>query len=308
MPADAIPTGPGRRRGRRDNGLEARSYASLGDVDPRIGEHLLDALYVHGIAAYLEPTSDLDAISRATSLPRRPVDRLWVDRGRLADAKQLLAASGAEPLGEPEPPATSGGSRGPRGPRGSHGSHGPHGPVDEDAAWRQIVANFGADDPADGDPPWPAREDLPPGADPVAGVDTDGPDGPDDGTLDIDKKSMRGLTGRDELRSGGWRDPDTPLMSALDGDLDGPRGPEDEEEHYIPPPPPPVGRAAPQTVVAILAILAGGLLLIDPGLVGLGADASSFLLAVAALVLGVGMLVWRLRDVRDDDPDDGAVV
>ncbi|MFL6075347.1 MAG: hypothetical protein ACJ73S_18305 [Mycobacteriales bacterium] len=294
MPADAIPTGPGRRRGRRDNGLEARAYASLGDVDPRIGEHLLDALYVHGIAAYLEPTSDLDAISRATSLPRRPIDRLWVDRGRLADAKQLLAASGAEPLGEPEPPAD-----GPRGPRGSTG------PLDEDAAWRQIVANFGTDDPpAGGDAPWPAREDLPP-ADPVASV---GVEDPDDGTLDIDKKAMRGVTGRDELRSGGWRDPDTPLMSALDGDLDGPRGPEDEEEHYIPPPPPPVGRAAPQTVVAILAIMAGGLLLIDPGLVGLGADASSFLLAVAALVLGVGMLVWRLRDVRDDDGDDGAVV
>src|SRR5688500_5745807 len=37
----AVPT-TGGRRGRRDNGLIASAYESVGDVDPRVGEHLLD--------------------------------------------------------------------------------------------------------------------------------------------------------------------------------------------------------------------------------------------------------------------------
>src|SRR5205085_2454875 len=35
-------TSGGPRRGRRDNGLIAAVYAAAGDVDPRVGEHLLD--------------------------------------------------------------------------------------------------------------------------------------------------------------------------------------------------------------------------------------------------------------------------
>ena len=46
------------RHGRRDNGLVAAEYAAAGDVDPRVGEHLLDVLALDGIAAYLRPSSD----------------------------------------------------------------------------------------------------------------------------------------------------------------------------------------------------------------------------------------------------------
>ena len=49
-------------------------------MDPRVGEHLLDVLAAGGIAAYLQPTADLNPILRATTLPARPTDRLYVDR------------------------------------------------------------------------------------------------------------------------------------------------------------------------------------------------------------------------------------
>ncbi|HZN76317.1 MAG TPA: DUF308 domain-containing protein, partial [Micromonosporaceae bacterium] len=62
----------GGRRGRRDNGLIAAEYAVVGDVDPRIGEHLLDVLEVEGIAAYLAPSADLHPITRTNTVPARP--------------------------------------------------------------------------------------------------------------------------------------------------------------------------------------------------------------------------------------------
>ena len=74
-----MPAG-GARRGRRDNGLDAADYAAAGDVDPRVGEHLLDVLAAGGIAAYLQPSADLNPIMRTTTLPARPTDRLYVDR------------------------------------------------------------------------------------------------------------------------------------------------------------------------------------------------------------------------------------
>ena len=80
----------GARRGRRDNGLDASEYAVAGDVDPRVGEHLLDVLAAGGIAAYLQPSADLNPITRATTVPSRPVDRLYVDRSHLTTARDYL--------------------------------------------------------------------------------------------------------------------------------------------------------------------------------------------------------------------------
>src|SRR5258705_46094 len=76
-------TSGGGRRGRRDNGLIAAAYAAAGDVDPRVGEHLLDVLGLRGIAAYLQPAADLHPVTRTTTLPTRPTDRLYVDRAHL---------------------------------------------------------------------------------------------------------------------------------------------------------------------------------------------------------------------------------
>ena len=74
------------RRGRRDNGLPATSWSPLRDVDPRVGEHLLDVLEAAGIAAYLDPSADVGPYTREVSLPSPPSDRLFVDRARRSEA------------------------------------------------------------------------------------------------------------------------------------------------------------------------------------------------------------------------------
>ncbi len=78
------------RRGRRDNGLDAALWSPLRDVDPRVGEHLLDVLHAAGIAAYLEPSADIGPYTRTVFLPSPPSDRLFVDRSRRAEALSLI--------------------------------------------------------------------------------------------------------------------------------------------------------------------------------------------------------------------------
>lgn len=124
----------GARRGRRDNGLVAAAYAAAGDVDPRIGEHLLDVLGLRGIAAYLQPASDLHPITRTTTLPSPQTDRLWVDREHLDTARDYLRQLSSPPPARRE---------------------------DEDieAAFAGIVAGFDNQPDVD-EPPWPKAEDV----------------------------------------------------------------------------------------------------------------------------------------------------
>jgi hypothetical protein len=127
----------GARRGRRDNGLDATEYAVAGDVDPRVGEHLLDVLAAGGIAAYLQPSADLNPVTRTTTIPPRPTDRLYVDRTHLEVARDHLAKLAEAP--QPEPPD-----------------------VDVEAEWQRIVAGFN-DEAVEPTPPWPSAEEAPPG-------------------------------------------------------------------------------------------------------------------------------------------------
>ncbi|GFJ92527.1 hypothetical protein Prum_061690 [Phytohabitans rumicis] len=92
----------GARRGRRDNGLDATEYAVAGDVDPRVGEHLLDVLAAGGIAAYLQPSADLNPVTRTTTVPARPTDRLYVDRTHLEVARDYLSKLATPPEAEDE--------------------------------------------------------------------------------------------------------------------------------------------------------------------------------------------------------------
>lgn len=82
-----------------------------------------------------------------------------------------------------------------------------------------------------------------------------------------------------------------------------------DQEHYDPPEPPPVPRPRGRTLGALACLVAGLLLLIRPGLVGIAPDAA-LVLSVLLLFAGAGLLVWGLRSRRDggDDPDDGAIV
>ena len=101
------------RRGRRDNGLDAPLWHPLRDVDPRVGEHLLDVLREEGIAAYLAPSQDLGPYTRTQFLPSPPTDRLFVDRSRRAEARTVVDTWGdehveehaAEPVPAPVEPA-----------------------------------------------------------------------------------------------------------------------------------------------------------------------------------------------------------
>ena len=123
------------RRGRRDNGLDASLWSPLRDVDPRIGEHLLDLLEAVGIAAYLEPSCDTEPYTRSVSLPSPPADRLFVDRARRAEARTVVdqhvpaGAEGTAPVQEqrPERPTV-------------------RRDLDEDAEWAAIVAAYEDED------------------------------------------------------------------------------------------------------------------------------------------------------------------
>ena len=138
-------------RGRRDNGLHAALWTPVRDVDPRVGEHLLDLLREAGIAAYLEPSSDVEPYTRTVSLPSPPTDRLFVDRTRTADGRALVEQHVDEHRREP-----------------TRRSRATRRDLDEDAEWARIVAAFEAEDgrtpvdaePSDAPPPAPAEPSV----------------------------------------------------------------------------------------------------------------------------------------------------
>ncbi|SDD13693.1 hypothetical protein SAMN05660690_3514 [Geodermatophilus telluris] len=120
-------TGPRRGRGRLDNGLDAALWAPVRDVDPRVGEHLLDVLREAGIAAYLEPAADVEPYTRTVTYPSPPADRLFVDRARLGEGRALVDrhADDHAPAEAVRRPARR--------------------DLDEDAEWARIVAAYEAE-------------------------------------------------------------------------------------------------------------------------------------------------------------------
>lgn len=261
----------GARRGRRDNGLDAAAYAVAGDVDPRVGEHLLDVLAAGGIAAYLQPSADLNPILRTTTYPARPTDRLYVDRTRLATAREHLdKLTGGLPHTLPPDP-----TRPPETPQS-----------EVDAEWAKIVAGF--HNPVDA-PVWPDSESVERPRQPP----------PMPSAADIS-----GIT-LNRRRT----DPPPPEPTLLDGmdALDAVED-DDDEDRYVPPPPPPFPRLSKYAVAGVLAIVVGFVLFLRPSLLPVDRDLVT-LLGFGAIVGGAVTLVWRLRSGDDDDDlDDGAVV
>ncbi len=144
------------RRGRRDNGLDAVLWSPLRDVDPRIGEHLLDVLHAVGIAAYLEPSADVGPYTRTVFLPSPPTDRLFVDRARRAEARTLVEQQvGREGADRPAGAV----------PERAVVRRDIREDLDEDAEWARIVSSFEAEhgrNIVDDDPPPPAAPQPPP--------------------------------------------------------------------------------------------------------------------------------------------------
>jgi hypothetical protein len=294
-----------------------------------VGEHLLDVLAANGIAAYLQPASDLNPVTRTTTMPARPTDRLYVDRAHLATARDYLARLAAEEEG-------AGHRRTP----------------DIDAEWARIVAGFHTEvDP--GTRPWPAVENLPsptgPTSPPTA-PDAPAPDathepagdgttgllgppgtrGPDPGRIEpgrIEPGRIEpgGTAAPSEWAPGRSGDrpierrrrptagtPDEPsLLDALDTfGADLPDDPSDDEG-YTPPPPPPLPHISKYAVAGVLGVVVGFVLFLFPHLVPLDADVV-MLFGFTCILAGFVTLVWRLRpgdeEDAEDDPDDGAVV
>ena len=288
----------GARRGRRDNGLDAADYAAAGDVDPRVGEHLLDVLAGEGIAAYLQPSADLNPILRATTLPGRPTDRLYVDRAYLADARATLnrLTDGISPI----PPAAS---------RHDNRDDAGASQRDIDAEWAKIIAGFHTAADPTADTPWPAAEGV---VDPTRGPDTR----PDPTQADPPRPDLTrpptGLPSAADFSgiSLNRRRTDNPApLDGLDpfaaGRVD---DDEDEDERYIPPPPPPLPRISKYAVSGIVSIIVGFVLFLRPTLLPIGTNFVT-LIGFTAIIGGAITLVWRLRSGDDDDDfDDGAVV
>jgi hypothetical protein len=273
----------GARRGRRDNGLDAADFAAAGDVDPRVGEHLLDVLAGEGIAAYLQPSADLNPILRATTLPNRPTDRLYVDRTHLADARatldRLTGGAGPTPVTprEEERPAAGGTQH------------------DVDAEWALIVAGFHTPSDPTAEAPWPAAESIDPTRPPSSGL---APSGPPSASLPS-ATDFTGIT----LNRRRTDNPSPPPDLADFADQD-----DEDEERYVPPPPPPLPRFSKYAVAGVLGIIVGFVLFLDPTLLPVDSNFVT-LIGFSAIIAGAVTLVWRLRSGEDDDDfDDGAVV
>jgi len=267
-------TGPAGRpaRGRRDNGLDARDFVPLIDVDPRVGEHLLDVLALAGIAAYLQPSADLNPVVRSTTLPSRPTDRLWADRRYANEARNLLAQHEHEVQTSPE---------------ADQADDAREEGLDVEAAWEEIVAGYDSPAPSS-TPTWPAAED------------TD-----DQRAVGPSQDNAQAAT---DLRQVGPSTPgprDHELAEPHDDDLID----STDDEGYTPPPPPPMPRPSGHVVLGVAAVLIGFLLFFRPSLLGVGEELT-MVIGIIGVLGGAGVLVYQLKDglSGDDDPDDGAVV
>lgn len=284
-PSERRPAGrPGGRR--RSNGLSAPAYAPLLDVDPHAAPEVLAALERVGIAAYIEPAPGPTDPQPDVEAPQRPAERLWVDRALTGAAREVVERTLRE-LGAALDGAAGGG-------RGSEpGSRS----TDEETAWHQILAAWEDSDAPDA-APWPASEGLGPRPAPVD------PPGPQPGTPKAGPAAGRTDAHPDEVSA----EPEHRQLGP--GPRDWEPGAEPDEEHYIPSPPPPLPRLTRAAAGACLAIVAGFVLLLFPGLLELGASEAVLTVAVLAIVGGAATLLWRLRErpPGGSGPDDGAVV
>ncbi|MFD8806130.1 hypothetical protein [Streptomyces sp. NPDC059597] len=193
-------------------------------------------------------------------------------------------------------------------------------PFDEDAAWKAIVAGYGAEPP---DPPGsrpfrpvedlalpemdPEKPAVPPGADGEAKKDADrGGDGEEPGA----PRPARPLGSSVSFAPGvgprtGPRDHSAPEPS--DDDFDG-----DDEGHFVPPEPPPLPVADTTAKFAWLGVIGGPVLLLLAVLLGWEMTWWLATCGIGGFVGGFITLVTRMRtddeDGGGDDPGRGAVV
>jgi hypothetical protein len=114
----------------RSNGLTARAYSPVADLDPQVAEALLGDLGRRGVAAYTKPVETPTPTGFDVAEFRVAIkDRLYVDATAYADVRELIASTT------------------------------PQSDLDnDDLTWAQIIAGYDA--PVATSTPWPARENL----------------------------------------------------------------------------------------------------------------------------------------------------
>ncbi|MBW1599150.1 hypothetical protein [Streptomyces sp. JJ38] len=213
-------------------------------------------------------------------------------------------------------------------------------PLDEEAAWAQIVAGYGAEPP---DPPgvWAkaelteGREATQPGESTEDGRE-DGEAAPGAASPGPASSGAPGAPGAPGATNspGAPESPGSPASTGSSEDAplrgftvysagsmntagQGPRDweaaePPEEDDHFVPPEPPPLPQADTVTKFAWLAVLGGPALLLAAVLFQWDLSWWMTFLGIGGFVGGFGTLVTRLRDEREDDdwddPGRGAVV
>ncbi|WP_020671721.1 hypothetical protein [Amycolatopsis nigrescens] len=105
----------------------------------------------------------------------------------------------------------------------------------------------------------------------------------------------------------GWRTGGTDWDATLLGKE--PTSGADEEEHYVPPEPPPLPKPRKGAFIVLLFFVVGLLLLIAPGVVGIG-ETLAVPLGILSLAIGLALLLLRVKQGPPDgaDPSTGAQV
>ena len=285
---------------RRDNGLRADQFVALADVDPRLGEHLLDLLRLAEIPAYLEPTTDPRV---ATRYPvSGPVERLYVESDQRQEARAVVVAAAHEAGEDPAPDVSPSSASFDVTARHEDVLAG----IDLDAEFARIVSGFSgpAGTPARAPDPGDRRiginrrrldpDDLVADAADAADAD-DADDGkgtadPENTGADLDEAAEAAAKRRHEAE--------------LNGNLAAELA-EDDEDHFHPPTAPPFPVPTANTVGAVLLLLLGMVVLIRGDLFGLGSE-MSFPTSVLLLLGGSALIIRGLRDRPADgeEPDD----
>jgi hypothetical protein len=264
----------------RNNGLPAERWAPLVDLEPQLADALLEALREEGVAAYVSPAPGVRGPYMDIQLPNTPTDRVWVDAGATAAARQVLdsrraefnpSEDRAETQSQPPAPVT------------------PAEPDEQDfdAAFRAIVAGYGKTG-TEQVAPWSPAEDVENDA-PTAGG------------------SWRVLRRADDDRTDpeddGWGVPSDAGSETAEA-----TEPAEPEEHYVPPPPPPLPRMDKHTKLAWAGVIGGPIFLILFTSLDWSPIPGATFLAIAAFVGGFASLVYRMKDDGPNHGDDGAVV
>ena len=145
----------------------------------------------------------------------------------------------------------------------------------EDAAWREIVDNYGERPLLDHDSPQADSASAQPSVDPEARVQEEEPEA---------------LV----MRAG---EPDSPVVREVPS-----------EEHYVPPLPPPVPWAEPRRLLAWMGLFGAPALVLLALVLGMVIPSWLGLILMVWFVGGFVFLVASMRPGPRDEDDDGAVV